>query len=191
MRIDWKEIPKEETIFRIASKYPGVRAKTLEAYLKMMWFSGQVDRVLESHFAQWNLSRGRFMALMLLYRKCNANFVDGGIPEESALSPSELASQLDVTRGNMTGLIDGLEREGWIRRENDPEDRRGLLIHMTEDGKERLEKMLPVHFERMGKFLSKMTASEADGLLTGVEKLLVGLTDFREEIEKFPKKDAE
>lgn len=191
MRIDWKEIPKEETIYKIASKYPGVKGRTLEAYLKMMWLSGQVERVLESHFAQWNLSRGRFMALMVLYRKCNANFVDGGASDETALSPSDLANQLDVTRGNMTGLIDGLEREGWIRRENDPEDRRGLLIYMTDEGTERLEKMLPVHFQRMGHFLSKTTAAEADGLLLGVEKLLAGLTDFREEIENLPKKATE
>ncbi len=188
MRIEWKEIPKEETIYKIAEKYQGVKPKSLEAYLKMLWTVAQIDSVVESHFSQWGLSRGRFMLLMMLHRESCGVIMETkhGVP--GALTPSELADQLDVTRGNMTGLIDGLEREGWIRREDLPGDRRGLLIHLTDEGKSRLEKMLPIHFKRMGKMLSNLTSEEAEGLLTGMARLLSGLTAFREEIEKNPVK---
>ncbi|MBC7384581.1 MAG: MarR family transcriptional regulator [Cryobacterium sp.] len=190
MRIEWKEIPKEETIFKIASKYPGVSPKAFEAYLKMMWLSAQTERVMDTHFNEWGLSRGRFMLLMMLYGQCHLGFSANGEPGPAALSPSELASQLDVTRGNMTGLIDGLEREGWIRRESQPDDRRGLLIVLTDEGSARLEKLLPIHFQRMGRFLSKLSAGEAEGMLVGVQRLLSGLNGVREELEAVVKEKA-
>jgi DNA-binding MarR family transcriptional regulator len=100
------------------------------------------------------------------------------------MTPSELAANLDVTRGNMTGLIDGLEREGWIRRENHPDDRRGLLIILTEEGLARLEKMLPVHYHRMGLLLSKLTTEQAEGALAAIPKLVTGMNLFLEEVGK-------
>lgn len=184
MRIEWKEIPKEQTIYQIAARYPDVKPKGLEAFLKMMWITAQLERALESHFSQWDLSRGRFMLLMMLYKRyCG---IDTGLPDTvdgtprtpGVMSPSELAANLDVTRGNMTGLIDGLEREGWIRRENHPEDRRGLLIVLTDEGRGRLEKMLPVHYRRMGLLLSKLTTTESEAVLNVIPKLMTGMGQF-------------
>ncbi len=115
MRIEWKEIPKEQTIYQIAERFPDVKPKSLEVFLKLMWITAQLERSLEGHFAQWNLSRGRFMLLMMLYKGfCGLatgmpDSADGTPRTPGSMSPSELAANLDVTRGNMTGLIDGLE----------------------------------------------------------------------------------
>jgi DNA-binding MarR family transcriptional regulator len=187
VRIEWKEIPKEQTIYQIAARYPDVKPKSLELFLKHMWISAQMDRTLEAHFAQWELSRGRFMLLMSLYKdfcglKPETEDATPRIP--GARSPSELAEILDVTRGNMTGLIDGLEREGWIRREAHPDDRRGLFIVLTEEGRDRLEKMLPVHYRRMGLLLSKITTAEAEAVLAVIPKLMNGIAQMNEDVEK-------
>jgi DNA-binding MarR family transcriptional regulator len=190
MRIEWKEIPKEQTIFQIASRYPDVKPKSFEFFLKIMWISAQIDRTLETHFNQWDLSRGRFMLLMMLYKGyCG---IDTGLPDSAdgtprtpgVMTPSELAANLDVTRGNMTGLIDGLEREGWIRREAHPDDRRGLLVILTDEGRTRLEAMLPVHYRRMGLLLSKLSTAEAETVLPVIRILVDGVERLREDVEK-------
>lgn len=187
MRIEWKNIPKEESIYQFASRYPDVKPRSLEAFLKIMWITAQIDRSLEHHFAQWGISRGRFMLLMSLYKDfCGVKLNTGEEASKTpgVLSPSELAANLDVTRGNMTGLLDGLEREGWIRRETHPEDRRGLLIMLTEEGLKRLETILPVHYRRMNLLLSTLTTAEAEAIIQAVPKLVAGLSALREDIEK-------
>ncbi|MEM8649895.1 MAG: MarR family transcriptional regulator [Pseudomonadota bacterium] len=46
--------------------------------------------------------------------------------------PSHIAKELGLTSGSVTTLLDRLERANLIRRDRDPDDRRGVLIHPTE-----------------------------------------------------------
>ena len=50
------------------------------------------------------------------------------IDAQGPLSPSTLARLAGVHPATMTGVIDRLERGGWITRERDPGDRRGVLL---------------------------------------------------------------
>jgi MarR family transcriptional regulator for hemolysin len=44
----------------------------------------------------------------------------------------ELAEQMDITAITLTGLLDRMEREGWVERRADPVDRRAKRIFLTE-----------------------------------------------------------
>jgi DNA-binding MarR family transcriptional regulator len=50
------------------------------------------------------------------------------ISREGPLSPSVLARRAGLHPATMTGILDRLERGGWIARERDPADRRAVLI---------------------------------------------------------------
>jgi DNA-binding MarR family transcriptional regulator len=50
------------------------------------------------------------------------------------LSPSRLAEAVVRTTGGMTKIIDRLERAGLVRRTRDPNDRRGVLVQLTDRG---------------------------------------------------------
>jgi DNA-binding MarR family transcriptional regulator len=64
-----------------------------------------------------------------------------------ALSSAELSRKLCVTPSNITGVIDRLEKKGLVERVRQREDRRVVLITLTESGKE-LSKQLPDPIER-------------------------------------------
>jgi len=52
---------------------------------------------------------------------------------EGAATPGRLAEVTGLTTGAITGVIDRLERAGWVRREPDPTDRRRVLVkHVPE-----------------------------------------------------------
>ena len=50
------------------------------------------------------------------------------ISRDGPLSPSALARRAGLHPATMTGILDRLERGGWIVRERDPADRRAVLI---------------------------------------------------------------
>lgn len=52
---------------------------------------------------------------------------------EGPMSPGALAGALQVHPATMTGILDRLEGDGWVRRERDAKDRRAVLIHPLPD----------------------------------------------------------
>jgi len=50
------------------------------------------------------------------------------IGREGPLSPSTLARLTGQHPATLTGILDRLERDGWIARDRDPEDRRGVVV---------------------------------------------------------------
>jgi len=55
-------------------------------------------------------------------------------PTLDRMRPSELAQELRVSKQAVNDLLRDLERAGYLRREVDPEDRRGRLIRLTDKG---------------------------------------------------------
>jgi DNA-binding MarR family transcriptional regulator len=55
------------------------------------------------------------------------------------LSPGELMAQTQVSSGTMTNRIDRLDRRGYVTREPDPADRRGVLVRLTVSGRKKID----------------------------------------------------
>jgi DNA-binding MarR family transcriptional regulator len=62
-----------------------------------------------------------------------------------SLKMSELSQRLMVTSGNVTGIADQLERDGWLTRESDTDDRRATRLRLSERGRKRFGAMAAVH----------------------------------------------
>ena len=58
----------------------------------------------------------------------------GILRDHGRMPPSELGERLIVTRATVTGLLDSLERHGFVRRSANPADRRSLLVEITPAG---------------------------------------------------------
>jgi DNA-binding MarR family transcriptional regulator len=63
------------------------------------------------------------------------------------LSQRELSDQLVVDRSNVTGLLDRMEKAGWVRRTDHPEDRRVYRIVLTAPGRKLWERVTPRYLE--------------------------------------------
>ncbi len=58
----------------------------------------------------------------------------GLLRDHGSMSPSEIGERLIVTRATVTGVVDSLERRGYVRRQPNPSDRRSVIIELTPDG---------------------------------------------------------
>ena len=88
---------------------------------------------------------------------------------------SELAERLLVTGGNITGIIDRLERDGYVHRVRDKDDRRVVRALLTEEGFELYKLFLPKYKEIMNKINRGLTFQERKKLQQLLKKLAQGV----------------
>lgn len=59
-------------------------------------------------------------------------------------SMSDLSGKLSIDNSAITGLVDRLEKDGFVTREANPEDRRGFLIRITKAGAKQLKGVVEI-----------------------------------------------
>jgi len=117
-------------------------------------FNGLTERYCETV----GLTPGRLAVLMVLNSQ-----------PETAFPLSQIGDYLVVTRANITGLIDGLAREGLVRRIDHPDDRRMVLAQLTDKGRKFMGWFAPQHHENVKSFMGCLSSTE--------KRQLVGLLD--------------
>jgi len=99
-----------------------------EALAAVRVLGKKMHALMERWADRYGLSEGRFQILVRLHH------VDGG-----RIPMGELAEMLDVSPRTVTGLVDNLERDGLVKRVDDPGDRRSVHAELTDQGRERVK----------------------------------------------------
>lgn len=158
-----KNLPRYDCLMEAAKLFPDLDPSACEVFLHLMQAGDDAFRVVDSHLAEHNISQGRFMVLMLLLNKLTR------CPHPR--TPAELADLAHVTRATMTGLVDTLERDGLVKREPDPDDRRMMSVTLTPKGQALLEAILPQHFKRMAALMQPLTEAERKTFVDLLKKI--------------------
>lgn len=83
----------------------------------------KVYRQCESELAPFNITPAQFYALSVLF-------------DDDGIKFKDMALRLNLDRSSLTGILDRMEKGGFIERRPDPDDRRSILICLTEKSKE-------------------------------------------------------
>jgi DNA-binding MarR family transcriptional regulator len=87
------------------------------------------------------------------------------------LRMNELSRLLMVTGGNITAIVDQLEKEGLVERLDDSADRRAFRIRLTRAGEKSFTEMARAHEQWVVELLAGLTRKEHDELLKLLAKL--------------------
>lgn len=120
---------------------------------------------LEPFFKSHGLHQGEFDVLATLRRS--------GKPY--ALGPTQLFEALMISSGGMTNRLDRLEKAGLISRSPNPEDRRGMLVTLTDEGLALINRIMPLHVENEARALGGLTQQEQARLNELLGKLIQGM----------------
>jgi DNA-binding MarR family transcriptional regulator len=97
------------------------------------------------------------------------------LADDGPLSPSALSDRLIVTRATMTGLLDSLERRGYLRRVPNPDDRRSLLVEITPRGGRIADELRRVIHAAEAEWLAPLSTTERRTLVRLMHKLQDGI----------------
>jgi DNA-binding MarR family transcriptional regulator len=90
--------------------------------------------------------------------------------QPGGLKMNELSRMLMVTGGNVTAIVDQLEREGMVER-LEGDDRRAWLVRLTAPGRKTFAEMARAHEEWVVELLAGLSRREHDELLKLLAKL--------------------
>jgi MarR family 2-MHQ and catechol resistance regulon transcriptional repressor len=141
--------------------------RTLNAFIKLTRAAETVNNRLNKHLAEADLTVSQFGTLEVLYHL-------------GPLNQRTIGEKLLKSGGNVTMVIDNLEKCGFVERQTDPSDRRAILIHLTQEGKKMIESFFPKHLERIMEEFSVLTEQEKVELAEICKKLGLGQKDTGE-----------
>lgn len=95
------------------------------------------------------------------------------------LSQRELSDKLVVDRSNVTGLIDRMERAGWVRRTDHPEDRRAYRIVVTPAGRALWEKVTPHYLAAVQQVTRDLSERRLRDTLSNLRELEASAAKWR------------
>lgn len=85
------------------------------------------------------------------------------------LTITEIGKLLDIEKGSLTTLIDFLEEKDFVKRLNDPTDRRKTLLSLSGNGKAEMERVMNLFAQRMNEALHKFDTDEIQQFNTNLQ----------------------
>ena len=100
--------------------------------------------------------------------------------DDAPKTMTEISKLLMVSNGNVTGLVDRLSRDGLVRREPSPGDRRVYLITLTDEGKTLFVEMAVQHERWLSELFGGFDEAFVTVLADDLKKLRGGLKEALE-----------
>jgi DNA-binding MarR family transcriptional regulator len=124
-----------------------------------------VARLQEDSFGKFGLNRGEVGVLSALRLAA---------PKQQ-LSPTRLFKGLMLSSAGITSRLDRLERRGYVKRTRHPEDRRGVIVELTESGREVLDQAVGADIDGERNLVAGLSPAERRSLGALLKKLLASL----------------
>ncbi len=133
-------------------------AQILKIYTQLMRATDAVTDKMHRHLLDYRLSTSQFGVIEALYHL-------------GPLCQKDIGDKILKTSGNITLVIDNLEKRKLVKRKKDSNDRRRMKVKLTESGYELIEKIFPDHSKIAHKVFSVLEPEEQNSLSLLLKKL--------------------
>jgi DNA-binding MarR family transcriptional regulator len=141
---------------------PDLDVAPMEVLSRISRLARHLDRLRANAFGAHDLEAWEFDVLAALRRS--------GPPYR--LSPGQLLRETLVTSGTMTNRVDRLTDRGFVTRQDHPNDRRGVLVQLTETGRDAVDATLAELIAAERQILSVLDVAQHDQLTCSLRLLL-------------------
>jgi MarR family 2-MHQ and catechol resistance regulon transcriptional repressor len=132
--------------------------RALDLYIKLSRAAESVNQRVNRHLQDVHLTVSQFGVLEALYHL-------------GPMTPGVLCDKILRSTGNLTLVIDNLEKRRLVARTQNPEDRRSTIIKLTAAGKALIEEIFPRHVATVVQEAAVLTAEEQRQLAALCRKL--------------------
>ncbi len=145
---------------------PEEQVQALDTFIKLSRATDAFSARLASHHTMEELTTTQFGVLETVYHL-------------GPMSQRQIGDKLLKSGGNMTLVIDNLCKRGLVQRTRSEEDRRVMLISLTDDGRAMISRIFPGHVAAVTEEMAALTPAEQRELARLCKKLGIGRTEQR------------
>ncbi|TNE71836.1 MarR family transcriptional regulator [bacterium] len=147
----------------MGTKFQGTteQVRALNLFIKLVRAADSVSNRINTYIVSNGLTVSQFGVLESLYHI-------------GPMSQCDIGKKLLKTGGNMTMVIDNLEKRGLVQRVRDENDRRFIHVHLSAEGKALIEEIFPKHVDQIVKELNVLSCDEKDKLSELCKKVGIG-----------------
>lgn len=138
-----------------------IEMRALNTYTKLMRAADSITARTHRHLSSKGLTISQFGVLEALYHL-------------GPLTQKEIGQKILRSSGNITMVIDNLEKRALVARKRDKADRRVFIIHLTAEGNKLISKVFPPHATKISDEMSVLSAAEQETLGDLCKKLGLG-----------------
>ena len=142
------------------SKFDYPMSVNREALVSIIKTSSMLLRLSDRFFAPFKTTDIQFNILMILKNSTH-----------EGISQQELSEKLVVTKSNVVGLVDRMERQGLVERKAHPTDRRFNQIVITQKGRELVEKVEIHYYKEVDRMMAGLSESEKRAIIEATAKV--------------------
>ena len=155
-----------------AAVIPEVDPLSVYALNKLLDVAREMESALDKDLSRYGLSLNRYSILWTVVMN-----------KEKGVTPAEIAEYMGVTRATITGLLDGLEKDGYVKRVHRSDDRRKISIIPKPKAGKLLADIYPDHISRVAKSMSGLLDREKKQLHKLLGKVVDGAPALEEEVD--------
>jgi len=163
--------PPSDEVDRLVAAWererPDLDSSPMQVLSRVTRLARHLDLARREAFEAHDLETWEFDVLTALRR--------AGSPYE--LSPGRLLRETMVTSGTMTNRVDRLAAKGLVLRMPDPDDRRGVLVRLTDNGLNRVDAALEGLLEQERRLLDALTTSQRESLAAMLRMVVAPFDD--------------
>jgi DNA-binding MarR family transcriptional regulator len=148
---------------RIHLAYPDLDLEVEGIVDRIGGINRRIHRALDETLAEFGLDMGDYKVLNSLSQI--------GPPHRS--TPGRLSKRIELSSGAMTNRLDRLEEADLIRRLPDPDDRRSVVVELTDHGRETIQKAVGVQAQKEGLVAAALDPQEKEQLNGLLRKLML------------------
>jgi MarR family 2-MHQ and catechol resistance regulon transcriptional repressor len=145
--------------------------RALDAFIKLTRASESVNARLNAELAREDLTVSQFGALETLFHL-------------GPLCQKDIAHKLLKSGGNITLVVDNLQKRGLVERSRDGKDRRFVTVRLTDAGRALIEGVFPSHMARIVELMKALSADEQEALGRLCKRLGIAVSETAADGEK-------
>ena len=145
------------------ARYPDASARATECAMSLVFTADLLVKRIARLLQPFDLSPASGLVLSIV------------ADAESPLQPHEIATRLIISRATVTGLVDSLERRGYVRRCPHQSDRRMLLVELTDTGRQVANAFRPIVHHQQHLWMGVLGDEEQQRLIDSLHRVQAAL----------------
>lgn len=153
-----------ERLEKLSESYGWIEKTANKTTVELLKTKDMLEELHDRFFGLYNFSNTKFNVLVILYKDLGKE-----------VYMSQISERMLLSNANITGLVDRLEEEGFVRRVRSLEDRRKIVVEITYKGNKKVQEIMDDYIIWSENLMSALSLEENKKLIELLQSLQKGL----------------